>query len=344
MKDTSVNENFRYKTNNYSLHYIVRQIESGRMEVNPQFKDLKHSSNRDKSLFIESLILGIPTQPIWCEESSSGDYIVIEGSERLITLVDFFRGAFALRNVKIRKEYTGCYFNDLPYYERLSLEDRYLFTFIVINYDTVSPLKYEFFRRLLNDTGNTNYQFARNFAWRNSFSFLQEIREDCKDLVIFVPRDSRWRLQPLTTQFSSKIDEVYLNLLMILTILGGANVSEDAYLDSNFSSDDLLDWTMKYFDEYIDRKFESRHKIFVALSQVAEHLNGPPRILLSNTVRTDYVEGDDLALPEFYLFFIRASANKLEKKVNWRSANARRFIRSTSARNLISYIFEARND
>lgn len=340
-----MDENFRYKTNNFSLHFVLRQIESGRMEVDPDFKDIKARTARDKSLFIESLILGIPTQPIWCEETPSGDYIVIEGSERLTTLVDFFREKFSLSSLKIRKEYTGLYFHELPYHEKISLEDRYQFTFIIINYDTLPQLKCEFFRRLLNDTGNSSDQSARNFAWPRSFEYLQEIKSSCEDLINFAPRDSRWRLnfRSGTPKVRSEIDEVFLYLLMIFVVLSG-DVNENAYLDETMSVDDLLDWTMNYFDMVGGRRSEAKHRVHWALMKIAQQLGQPPRVLLSNTIRSHYVDGDDLVLPEFYLLFVRAFSNKIIMEIDWKKVRAQRFVSSSSAKNLISYIFQARND
>lgn len=338
-----MDENFRYKTNNYSFHFVLRQIKSGRMEIAPEFKDLKSWSAREKSQFIESLLLGIPTQPIWCEESAFGDYIVIEGSERLKALEEFTNGEYKLSSLKLRKEYTDCDFGSLPYHEKLTLEDRYNFTFIVINYDTSPQLKCEFFRRLLIDTGRRSDQSARNFAWRHSFECLQRLKEACSDLVEFAPRDSRWEIQPKTNRRSSEIDEVFLYLLMITLILSG-EVYDDAYLDPSLSVDDLLDWTMRYFDDSLGRQADCFDKVIRSLSSIRKCFETRPRVILSLAPRVQYKSGDDLALTEFYIIFIRAFTHKLDQPINWNHARARRFQGFSSARKLISHVFESRND
>lgn len=338
-----MDENFRYKTNNYSLHFVLRQIDSGRMEINPEFIDSKSWSLKQKSQFVESVILGIPTQPIWCEETASGDFIVIEGSERLNALVEFAEGKFNLTGLKLRKEYIGCNFHLLPYYEKLTLEDRYTLTFIIINYDTAPQLKCEFFRRLLSDTGRNGDQAARNFAWRRAFEFIQSLKRECEPLLEFAPRDSRWRLQLRTNKASSSIDEVFLYLLMIYNILSG-DVYEEAYLDSSISIDDLLDWTMRYFDKGDRNRFHAGDTVVWGLRQIANKFEHRPKVVLSNSMRVHYENGDDLALPELYLLFVKACANKISEPIDWRDAKIQRFINSSSAKNLISYIFQARND
>lgn len=338
-----MDENFRYKTINYSLHHVLRQIESRRMEVEPDFKELKSWSLKDKSQFIESLILGIPTQPVWCEETASGDYIVIEGSERLSALVDFAKGKFTLTGLKIRKEYIGYEFAYLPYYEKLALEDRYTFTFIIINYDTPPQLKYEFFRRLLNDTGGSNDQSARNFAWPTSFKLLQLIKNESEDLISFAPRDSRWRFQPKAKRDSSAIDEFFLFLLTILVVLRG-DIFEEAYLDNTVSIEDLLDWTMKHYDEMGGKAYKDADFVLWGLKQIEEHLGKQPKVILTNTIRTSYMPGDNLVRPELYLLFVRACANKLDRPINWAEVKAQRFITSSSARSFISHIFQSRDD
>ena len=338
-----MDENFRYKTNYYTLHFVLRQIESGRMEVNPAFKDIKPQSTIQKSRFIESLILGIPTQPIWCEESPSGDYIVLEGSERLLTLVDFVNGEFRLTGLKIRKEYSDFNISDLPYHARLLLEERYSFTFIIINYDTSAQLKCEFFRRLLYDLGNKNAQSARNFAWGRSFKFLQDLKESCKNIIEFAPSPTFRLLRSNTMKVSSQVDAVYLNLLMISLILSG-DIFEAAYLDKSISIEDLLDWTMGYFEEENKRHFEAENHVFYVLSKIADYLGRPPRVLLQDTRRTRYRDDDYMSLPEFYFVFVRASADKLNKSMHLNEGNAPFLLKSQSARTAISDIFRARND
>lgn len=338
-----MDENFRYKTNSYSLHFIIRQIESGRMDVNPEFKDLKIQSLKEKSLFIESLIIGIPTQPIWCEESPSGDYIVIEGSERLLTLVEFSKGKFNLRNLKIRKEYINLYFEDLPYHEKISLEDRYLLNFIIINYDTSPQLKCEFFRRILNDTGNSNDQSARNFAWPQSFKFIQHLQRNCEDLVIFEPKEYHSLRYAKINKFRSEISQVFLYLLMISLILDG-NLFESAYLDDTIVVDDLLDWTMNHFEKNIIHQDYEVEKINRCLTNISNYLGEVPRILLASSIRLSKGSDNDLILPELYFLFIKSRVNKLDKPINWNAIRSARFFRATSAKNLISYIFQARND
>lgn len=336
-----MDENFRYKTSNFSLHYVLRQIDSGRMNINPDFKDLKSWNVREKSLFIESLLLGIPTQTIWCEESAAGDYIVIEGSERLIAILDFVRDKFALNHLKIRKEYFGHRFSSLPYHEKISLEDRYPFNFTIINYDTPYYLKYEFFRRLLNDIGNSNDQAARNFAWENSFAFLQNLKNECEGLINFARRDSRWR--NIKTQTGQReIDEFFLYLLMIFAILEG-NLFEEAYLDETISIADLLDWTMSHFDEYKKGRRLAQNAIIQALLEINNYLGESPEVILTRTLRGFSLSSDEIGLPEFYLMFVRACSGKLSSRIDWRNVKPLKFVNSSSAKNLISFVFEARD-
>jgi hypothetical protein len=337
-----MDENFRYKTSNYSFHYVLRQIESGRMEVNPDFKDLKRWSIREKSLYIESVLLGIPTQPIWCEETHSGDYIVIEGSERLAALFDFIQGRFSLTHLKIRKEYRDLGFESLPYHERIALEDRYPFTFIVINYDTPYQLKCEFFRRLLDDTGNHNDQSARNFAWNDAFIFLQKIKRECAELIEFVPRNPRGHQVISGTKSQSEIDEFFLFLLMIHSILDGQTF-ENAYLDDSMSVDDLLDWTMGYFDSRSSDRRGAKNAILSALSDIRDHQGTISQVMLGRTLRGTSLAEKSLPLPEFYLMFIKACSQKFYKPIDWSAARRLRNIKNISARNFISNIFQARN-
>lgn len=70
---------------------IVAQIKKGNIVLDPNFQRRDAWENVRKSTFIESLILGLPIpQIVLAEGSRKGSFIVIDGRQRLLTLMQFF--------------------------------------------------------------------------------------------------------------------------------------------------------------------------------------------------------------------------------------------------------------
>ena len=71
---------------------INTQLERGNIDLFPKFQRRDAWSNKAKSKFIESLILGLPIPQIILAEKKSqrGKYIVIDGKQRLLTIRRFF--------------------------------------------------------------------------------------------------------------------------------------------------------------------------------------------------------------------------------------------------------------
>jgi hypothetical protein len=75
----------------WTVETIVSQLTRGNIELNPRFQRRDAWSPRRKSQFIESLILGLPVPQIVLAEKPSqrGRYIVLDGKQRLLSLMQF---------------------------------------------------------------------------------------------------------------------------------------------------------------------------------------------------------------------------------------------------------------
>jgi len=75
----------------WTTETVVAQLRRGNINLNPRFQRRNAWDAKRKSLFIESLILGLPIpQIILAEEKGrKGSFIVIDGKQRLLTLRQF---------------------------------------------------------------------------------------------------------------------------------------------------------------------------------------------------------------------------------------------------------------
>jgi hypothetical protein len=75
----------------WTVETILSQLNRGNIEMNPRFQRRDAWSPRRKSAFIESLILGLPVPQIVLAEKQGqrGRYIVLDGKQRLLSLLQF---------------------------------------------------------------------------------------------------------------------------------------------------------------------------------------------------------------------------------------------------------------
>lgn len=99
----------------WTVETIVNQLERHNIEMNPAFQRRDAWSARAKGRFVESVILGLPIPQIVLAERQGerGRYIVLDGKQRLLSLMQFtgkFNGqgnGFRLSGLEIRTDLAG---------------------------------------------------------------------------------------------------------------------------------------------------------------------------------------------------------------------------------------------
>jgi len=99
----------------WTVETIVNQLDRQNIEMNPAFQRRDAWSGRAKGKFVESVILGLPIPQIVLAERQGerGRYIVLDGKQRLLSLMQFtgkFHGqgnAFRLAGLEIRTDLAG---------------------------------------------------------------------------------------------------------------------------------------------------------------------------------------------------------------------------------------------
>lgn len=128
---------------------ILAQLKRGNIELSPRFQRRDAWSRPNKSRFIESLLLGLPVPQIVLAERTDkrGQYIVLDGKQRLLTLLHFSGGGegkdvgFRLSGLEVRKDLSRVSYKRLS--ERPELQNEFN-TFasqtiraVVIKYDAL---------------------------------------------------------------------------------------------------------------------------------------------------------------------------------------------------------------
>lgn len=99
----------------WTTETIVQQLERENILLNPRFQRRDAWSRTRKSLFVESLILGLPIPQIVLAETREqrGKYIVLDGKQRLLALLQFWglgkgaNNAYSLIGLVVRSDLRG---------------------------------------------------------------------------------------------------------------------------------------------------------------------------------------------------------------------------------------------
>jgi uncharacterized protein with ParB-like and HNH nuclease domain len=80
-----------FKTDNYPMSSgeIISIYKNDEIIINPEFQRYFRWSPEQKSKFIESILLGIPIPPIFVYQRDDGIWEVVDGLQRLSTILEF---------------------------------------------------------------------------------------------------------------------------------------------------------------------------------------------------------------------------------------------------------------
>ncbi len=184
-------------TSDWTTETIVLQLRRGTIDLDPSFQRRDAWRQSRKSRFIESLILGLPIPQIVLAEKKDkrGEYIVIDGKQRLLTLAQFCHDPassltsepLVLSQLLVETELNGKTYKDLT--ETPSLNQK-LTAFlsqpiraVIIKNWPDEDFLYTVFHRLNSNSVPLSPQELRKALHPGSFiDFAEKASEDSKTL------------------------------------------------------------------------------------------------------------------------------------------------------------------
>jgi hypothetical protein len=131
----------------------MRKIEQKRLIIDPEFQRNRVWKPKQKSQFIESVLLNIPLPPLYVNKRKDGRFIIVDGLQRTATLEEYTKlKSFALSELKVLKDLNGLRFDPLDTSLQAKIEDKKFFLF-VIKPSVPLPMVYDIFHRI--NTGGT---------------------------------------------------------------------------------------------------------------------------------------------------------------------------------------------
>ncbi|MBI3582486.1 MAG: DUF262 domain-containing protein [Nitrospinae bacterium] len=118
------------------------------------------------SQLIESVIMNVPIPPLYFAEEENGRWLVVDGLQRVNSLLQYYQNEYGLKSLEIVKELEGLKYKNLPPKAKSLLNDG-LMRVNVIKKDSHPDIKYDIFMRLNKGSVTLNYQELRNCLYRS---------------------------------------------------------------------------------------------------------------------------------------------------------------------------------
>ena len=331
MDSKEFDRSFRYRKITQSIPFLMDGIHTGRIKFDPAFAYSKSWPNLYKSAFIESILVGMPTTDILCEENYYGELFVLDGIQRILTLDEFFNNGFKLQGLKLIPSLEGYTYSQLSYGQSSVFYNRAELNLTIISYDTDAILKFEFFKRVHSDSYRFPMQLARNYAFREQCNFIRNLQYSASDYLISSAQyspDFPTETSKLNHRKVSDYDELYLSLCSASLIYH--HYMPPPLIRASYRMSDLLD-DSAIFLHHNPYFFDALSNVIIStLSEVKFEIGG--KILVTDISIEPKVTNDghvNLDRDRIVLCFI----NKLKKQnINFDEIK----YRSHSSRNLRS--------
>ncbi|WP_048602686.1 DUF262 domain-containing protein [Rubeoparvulum massiliense] len=115
----------RYPLENLPLIFV-------NYNLNPEYQRKRVWDIKRKSKLIESCLVNVPIPPVFLYETDYNKYEVMDGLQRISTIISFFKNEFKLEGLELWSEINGCKFSDLPEELRNLIHRRYLSAIIIL--------------------------------------------------------------------------------------------------------------------------------------------------------------------------------------------------------------------
>jgi hypothetical protein len=142
----------RYDTRDYPVELIVEKFGKGDFEI-PDYQRSFIWDDKDRSFFVESVLLGLPIPFMFWAELEEGKMEIVDGVQRINTLSHFMNDKIKLRDLKKLDNLNGFKFSDLGTAQQLKFKNRAL-RIVLLSSETAENLRQDIFSRV-NRSGKT---------------------------------------------------------------------------------------------------------------------------------------------------------------------------------------------
>ncbi len=145
------------------------------INLQPEYQRRLVWDNKQRSLFVESLLMNLPVPPVFLFEIEYSRYEVIDGQQRLSTISAFYENRLKLSGLEKWPELNGRNYSDLPPMIQRGLDRRRISAVVVLaegvkEKKTKDDVRRMMFERLNTGGQNLNAQELRNCFYSGPFN------------------------------------------------------------------------------------------------------------------------------------------------------------------------------
>lgn len=203
-----------------------------------------------QSKFIESVLLGVPLAPFLVSEDEEGRLEIIDGSQRIRTLIAFYENKLSLRKLKKLDLVKSAKYKDLPKRSQTYFKNRD-FKFIIAD-RTEIEIKHDIFERINTSGEKLTDSEIRKGSYSGSFyNLILELREDEKFIAICPIPETKYKrgeYEELILRFFAYIDkynefkhDVAIFLNDYLDGMNKENFDKENYINKFNTMTDFID-------------------------------------------------------------------------------------------------------
>ncbi len=166
---------------------LVRKYKFGELNLNPDFQRNEVWGEKQKSRLIESILIKIPIPSFYIDARDESNWIVIDGLQRLSTIIRYINDEFILKDLEFLKGLEGKKFSNLDRNFQRRVED-FKLTLYLIRPNTPEEIALNIFTRI-NTLGEPLSQQEIRHAIFNgkSTKLLKELAESKEFLETVKP-------------------------------------------------------------------------------------------------------------------------------------------------------------
>lgn len=161
----------------YPLPTLSELFSKDKYNLHPEFQRRRRWSQEKKSKLIESFIINVPVPPVFLYEIDYASFEVMDGLQRITTIIDFYEDKYELTGLEEWAELNGKKYSELPERIKEGIDRRYLSSIILLkesakDVDEADRLKKLVFERLNTGGVKLSPQETRNALYDGKLNKL----------------------------------------------------------------------------------------------------------------------------------------------------------------------------
>lgn len=241
-----------YDTKDYTIEFLVEKFKKGDFFV-PEYQRKFIWKESNRSLFIESVLLGLPIPFMFFGNCQNGKIEIIDGAQRIQTLNSFISDGFKLIGLKKLDTLNKFYFSDLSDIQQRKFKEKTL-RIITLEEDTPNEIRQDLFNRINTSGIKANSSEIRRGSFPGKLTTF--IEECCKNELFIklcpIPEkgESRHERFELVLRFFAYTNDYLSFVHSVNTFLDDFLVSNMETFDENayrLEFEKMLEFVQKYF-------------------------------------------------------------------------------------------------